>query len=53
MRLLEQHDCDVWLDYFDIKPTEILNEELSDNLEQAEGSWTACSTTYPSAMQYP
>jgi hypothetical protein len=36
MRLLEQHDCDVWLDYFDIKPTEILNEELSDNLEQAE-----------------
>jgi hypothetical protein len=36
IRLLEQHDCDVWLDYFDIKPTEILNEELSDNLEQAE-----------------
>jgi hypothetical protein len=26
----------VWLDYFDIKPTEILNDELSHDLEQAD-----------------
>lgn len=35
-RLLEQQDCDVWLDFMDIKPSEVLERELSGNLENAD-----------------
>lgn len=35
MTLLEQHGCDVWLDFFDIKPGEILEHELTANVEKA------------------
>lgn len=37
MRLLEkQEGCDVWLDFMDIKPSEVLERELSSNLENAD-----------------
>ena len=36
MRLLESDGCDVWLDFFDIKPAEVLEGELVGNLERAD-----------------
>ena len=34
--LLEQHGCDVWLDFFDITPGNILDRELITNVEKAD-----------------
>src|SRR5690348_6378698 len=36
MRLLQDHGCDVWLDFFDIKPAEVLDSELSSGIAQAD-----------------
>ena len=35
-RLLDKHGCNVWLDFFDIKPTEILEQELANNVAKAD-----------------
>lgn len=35
-RLLEAHDCDVWLHFFDIKSSEVLEQELRKNAQKAD-----------------
>jgi hypothetical protein len=35
-RLLEKNGCDVWLDVVDIKPAELLDQELASNVAKAE-----------------
>ncbi len=35
-RLLQAHECDVWLDFFDITPTAVLSQELARNIEGAD-----------------
>jgi hypothetical protein len=46
-RLLEEHGCSVWLDYFDIKPAESVESELRGNLERAD---VACLLLSPTAV---
>lgn len=36
LRLLEKNGCDVWLDVLDIKPAELLDRELADNVSKAD-----------------
>ena len=47
MRLLEAGDCDVWLDFFDIKPAHVLEGELADNLARAD---LVCILLSPTAV---
>ena len=35
-RSLDKYGCNVWLDFFDIKPNEILEQELGDGVAKAK-----------------
>ena len=46
-RLLQKEDCNVWLDAFDINPSENLEEELFNNIKKAD---TLCLLLSPSSV---
>ena len=45
--LLEARGCDVWLDYFDIKPAEQLDAELAAHVQRAD---VVCLLLSPTAV---
>lgn len=45
--VLEAHDCEVWLDYFDLHPADRLEEELTGNIRKAD---VVCLLLSPSSV---